>query len=455
MKIWQSQKLVNYWKRLTIGSVNRQIFRAAVTVGLFTILVKIVAVAKELVVAQKFGTGDDLDAFFIAFLIPSSIISVVAGSFNAALIPTYIQVREREGKKAAQKLFSGTTVWSLGLLGITTILTVASAPWYLPLMARGFSPEKLDLTFHLLCAIAPLVMLTGFVVIWSAVLNAGERFAIAAVSPIITPIVTILLLLIVVKSWGIYALVAGLICGAALELTFLGIALHRQGISLLPRWYGFDSHLRQVTKQYLPMIAGALLMSSTSLVDQAMAAMLPSGSVAALNYGNKVIALPISLSTTALSTAVIPYFSKMVASDDWAGIRRTLNHYLRIIFVVTVVLGGFLFAFSELIVRILFQRGSFTANDTHLVAQIQSCFALQIPFYVAGILVVRLISAVKANHILMYGSAINLIANISLNYIFMQKMGITGIALSTSCVYAISFSYLFYNWCLLSRKYSP
>ncbi|MFN6516735.1 MAG: murein biosynthesis integral membrane protein MurJ [Nostoc sp. CreGUA01] len=447
------QSLVGYWKKLTSGSINRQIFGAAMIVGLLTALVKVAAVGKELLVAQRFGTGDDIDAFFIALLIPSFIINVIAGSFNTALIPTYMQIREQEGTKAAQKLFSGATISGLGLLGMTTILMVVLAPLYLPKIATGFSPQKLDLTFHLLCAIAPFILLSGIIVIWGAVLNAGERFALAAFSPIITPTVTIVLLLML-KYWGIFALAAGLVCGALLEIILLGIALHRQGISWLPKWYGFDTNLRQVIRQYFPMIAGGLLMCSTSLVDQSMAAMLLPGSVAALNYGNKVIALPMSLATTALSTAVIPYFSKMIAANNWTGTHRTLKRYIQIIFVTTTLLSAFLFIFSESIVQILFQRGSFTADDTRLVAQIQNCFALQIPFHVAGILVVRLISAMQANHILMWASAYNLINNIVFNYLFLHYFGVAGIALSTACVSALAFLFLSYFAHQIIKKHS-
>ncbi|MEA5579043.1 murein biosynthesis integral membrane protein MurJ [Anabaena sp. UHCC 0451] len=452
MKIWRdlghkvqpSQNLIDYWNKMTSGSINRQIFGAAVTVALFTVLVKLVAVVKELVVAHRFGTGDELDAFLIALLVPSFVINVIAGSFNAALIPTYIQVREQEGKQAAQRLFSGVTIWGLGLLVITTILMLVAAPLYLPVIANGFDRQKLDLTFHLLYAIAPFILLSGISIIWSAVLNAGERFALAAFSPIFTPGITIILLL-GFESWRTFALAAGLICGTAMEIVILGIALKKQKISLLPKWYGFNPHLHQVTKQYVPMIAGSFLMCSTGLVDQSMAAMLPSGSVAALSYGSQVITLPISLATTALSTAVIPYFSKMVAHQDWTNIHHTLKHYLKIILIVTVPLTLLLIVFSEQIVQLLYQRGSFTVNDTQLVAKIQFYFAFQIPFYVANILVVRLISAMQLNYILMQVSGLNLIINIVLNYVFMQWMGIIGIALSTSCVYVFCFLYMFTN----------
>lgn len=443
MKNGLHQKYLAFWNKLTSGSTNRKIFGAAITVGLGTAFVKVASVVKELVVAWKFGTADELDAFLIALVIPFFITNIIAGSFQAALIPTYIRVREQEGIKAAQQLFSGATVWSLGLLTITTILMLVLSPLILPLIARGFSPEKLDLTYKLLWVISPIILLSGVMTIWGAVLNAGERFALVAIAPIITPAIT-MLFLFGINAWGVFNLAFGLVGGQLLEIVAVGIALRRQGVSLIPQWYGFDSHLREVAGQYAPMIAAASLMCSTGLVDQSMAAMLPSGSVAALNYGNRIIALPITVTNTALSTAVIPYFSKMVAREDWTSVRHTLKRYMALIFALSIPLTGLIILFSEPIVQILLQRGSFTANDARLVAQIQACFAFQIPFYIASILVVRLISAMRYNQVLMWGSAGNLIVNIGLNYLFMQWLGVPGIALSTSGVYLFSFLFLFF-----------
>lgn len=444
------QSLLRYWNKFTTGSTNRQIFGAAITVALMTVFVKAAAVGKELVVAWRFGTGDELDAFLIAYIIPSFIINVVAGSFNAALIPTYVRVREQEGMAAAQRLFSSVMVWSLGLLGITTLLMVAAAPLYLTWIAQGFSSEKLNLTFRLLCLIAPVVLINGMVVIWGALLNAGERFALAALSPIFTPASSVFFLLMA-PSLRIFALAVGLVCGLLLEMIILGLTLKRQGIFLLPRWYGFDRALRQVSGQYTPMLAGAFLMSSTTLVDQAMAATLSPGSVAALNYGYRVIAFPISLATTALGTAVIPYFSKMVAHHDWGKIRHTLQRYLLLTLVFSIPITGFIILFSTSIIHLLFQRGSFTESDTYLVSKIQALYALQIPFIIGSILLVRLISSLQANQVLMWGALLNLLSNVIVNYLLMKKLGVAGIALSTSCVMMISFCFLLVNCLYLSK----
>jgi putative peptidoglycan lipid II flippase len=439
--LWQ--KIADRWQSISTGSVNSKIFSAAIVVAGGTLFVKLIAVVKELVVAWKFGTADELDAFLIALMIPSLLITIIAGSFNAALIPTYIKVRDQEGRAIAQQLFSGATIWSIGLLAITTFVVIAAAPLYLPPITGGFNPQKLALTYRLLWVVSPMIILTGIGTIWGAVLNAGERFALVALAPILTSAATIVLLLLN-QSWGIFNLAVGMIVGQLLEMMVIGGTLRKQGISLALKWYGFDHNLKEVASQYAPMIAGSFLMASTLLVDQSMAAMLPSGSVAALAYGNRIIALPITIATTALSTAVIPYFSKMVALNDWKSMRQSLKHYLGLIFAAAIPLTGLIILLSEPIVKLLFQRGSFTAENTQLVAQIQSCFALQIPFYIGCILVVRLHSAMRNNQMMMWGSAGNLIVNVGLNYLFMQWWGVRGIALSTSCVYLFSFVFLLF-----------
>jgi putative peptidoglycan lipid II flippase len=448
MKMRWYRKYLDLWQKLTKGSINRQIFAATVTVGLLSGLVKFASVGKELVIAWRFGTGNELDAFIIAMVVPAFIINVVAGSFKSALIPTYIRVREQQGQKAAQQLFSGISILALGLLTVTAIAVTVTAPWYLPFLASGFSPEKLHLTTRLLWSLSPLIWLNGIISIWGGVLNAGERFALAAFSPAITPLAMVIMLL-AFPNLGIYSLSIGWICGSFLEIVILGKGLSRQKISFWPKWSKYDANLIEVSSQYFPVVTGAFLMCSTDLVDQSMAAMLPSGSVASLSYASRVIALPLTLTTLALGTAVVPYFSKTIAQKNWSKIKHTFNYYLKLIFITTVPLTIILMIASKLIVQILFERGSFNAEDTQLVSQIQICYALQIPFYISTIFVVRLINSLGVNYFLAWGSGISLLLNIVGNYAFVQWIGIQGIALSTSCIYLFSFIFLY----ILTKKY--
>lgn len=438
-----SHKLIGAWKNITSGSVNRKIFGAALTIAIFTALVKVAGVIKELIVAWKFGISDDIDAFLIALLIPAFISNIVGSSFGAAFVPTYLHVLEKEGVKNVKKLFTGVTIWGLALLSIVATLVVYTAPTYLPWIAAGFSKEKLELTFNLLCIIALSIPLTGIIYMWGSTLNAGEHFALAALLPALTPTITIFFLF-GFQEWGVFALATGLVCGAILEIIALGVALHQQGISLSPKFNYLDTHLYQVVKQFIPMSVAAVLICSAGIIDQSMAAMLSPGSVAALNYGNRLILPIISLIGTALNTAVIPYFSKMFVSEDWRGLSLTLNKYLKIIFLFFLPLTGLVILFSEIIIKITFQRGIFTSESTSLVSQIQSFYVLQTPFYIANILLVRLITSMELNHLIMCVSGLNLVINVGLNYLFIQWIGIQGIALSTSCMFIFSCFYLLY-----------
>ena len=417
---------------------GRKIFNAAASVAVCSAVAGLASTAKELAVARWFGRGDALDAFLIAYLLPAFLVALVAGSFNAAMIPTFIEVREREGKEAAQRLFSGVMVLSAALLVGVSVLLGILAPYFLPLLGSGFGPAKLMLTRHLLYALLPFIVLSGLAVAWTAVLNAGERFGLPALSAVTTPLCIIGFLLLLGNDWGVYTLAVGTVTGVSLQAAVLGWLLRTRGVRLEPRWHGLEPGLRRVVGQYAPMLAGALLMGSTELVDQSMAAMLAPGSVAALNYARKIVSLFIVIGATPLGTAALPYFSQMVANRDWSGCRRILKVYSRAIVLITVPITAGLVCFSHPLIRIVFQRGAFTAVDTAVVSRVQALLSLQIPFYFLAQLGVRLISALKRNWVLMAIAGVNMVVNVFFNLLLMKYWGVAGIALSTSFVYIVA-----------------
>jgi putative peptidoglycan lipid II flippase len=419
-------------------SLNRKIFRTAVVVGLFTLVVKACATAKELVVARSFGRSDELDALLIAYLLPAFVLGLLNGAFATAIIPALVGTREKQGPEAAQELFSGAMLVNAFLLAGTAILLGLLAPVFLPYLGSGFTAAKLHLTRQLLCVLLPFVVFGGLAGAASAVLNAVQKFALPAVVPLCTPLLTILFIVVGAARLGAFVLAAGLTIGSVIEAGLLVWLLQRHGMSLRLRWTGFTPEIRGLMGQYVPMLAGAFLTSSTGVVDQSMAAMLPSGSVAALGYGNKIVTLVLAIGGSSLSTAFFPHLSTLLARNDWDQCRDTLRKYSLLLIMATLPLTAFLVLFSRTLVGLLYQRGAFTAADANLVSKVQIAYALQIPFNFCGLLMVRFLSAVRRNDVLMYLSGINLVLDIVLNLVFMRRWGVAGIAFSTSLVYAFS-----------------
>jgi putative peptidoglycan lipid II flippase len=438
-------KILAYLKDLVAPvSTNRRIFRAAATVGVISVGVKSIATLKEVAVANYFGRGEVIDAFLVAFLLPGFVVVLVAGSLNAALVPTFVQVRQNEGEEAARQLFSSCMLGSQALSIGLAILMAATANFLVRAIAPSFSAANSQLCTHLFRFLLPIIVCGGVTANCAALLNANKCFWLPALSPILTPLFAVALLLTRARTFGVLCLVFGALLGGFLECVLLGLALSRRGIHLWPLRFADTPYVRQVGRQYIPLLVGSLLVSGVTVVDQSMAAWLSPGSVAALVYGNRVVSVLVALTATSLSAAVIPYFSEMVASRNWAACRHTLQTYTRNLLLLMTPVCVLLIAFSPAVVRLLFQRGAFTAKDTLVVSRVQAMYALQIPFGAAGLLYVRMLTAMKRNDLVMISAGISLVLDVILNLICMKFFGVAGIALSTSLFYAASLCFAFF-----------
>ena len=394
-------------------------------------------------VAWRFGTSGDLDAFSIALVIPFSLVNIAATPFQTAFIPAYVQVQQREGAVAAQQLFSSSLVWILGMFAAVIGFMLLSGPFYLPLLASGFTPDKLRLTFQLLCLVSPMVLLVGTSFLLAGILNVRDQFALTAFTPLITTGLTILLL-VLARGLGIYALALAVTGGAILELLVLSVTLRRQGISVRPRWYAMSDQLGRIIKNSSSLILGNLLMAGTQLIGIAVAARMATGSVAALSYANKMTLLSAGLLATSFGTATISFFAKMSAQQDWRELKSTLHHFLGIAFLITCPITVLIMLFATPLTRLLFQRGAFGTTEVAVVSELIFYLALQIPFYVTNVLIAKIFLALQMPRVILFGSAINLVVYAAVAYILSARLGLIGIAIATSVTYLCSFLVLYF-----------
>jgi putative peptidoglycan lipid II flippase len=175
-----------------------------------------------------------------------------------------------------------------------------------------------------------------------------------------------------------------------------------------------------------------------------MAAMLPAGSVSALVYGNRFVSVVIALLAGAVSTAVTPYFSRMIARGDWRGCRHTVRTWVRLTALVSVPLTALLIAGSHTVVRVAFEHGAFGPRDTAVVAAVMAMYAIQIPFFVTSRVFYRFIVAMRRTDLALFCGMLNLILDIVLNLVLMRWMGVAGIALATSLWTVSTFFFLWY-----------
>ena len=426
------------------GSINRRIFRAAVSVTAVGVLVKVVATFKEIAVAGTYGRSDAMDAFLAASLIPGLLINLISESINQALVPTLIRVREREGRDRAQELLSSSMLWMCMLLTAASAAMALAARGFFPLIASHFAATKLDLSVRIFYALLPVVLITGIATNCTAVLNTFDRFALPALAVVINPLAIIAGALLLSGRLGIWAMVYATLAGALVHAGVVASMMDSHGYRFRLRWHGMTAATREVAHQYGVVLLSAVVASGGLLVDQSMAAMLPAGSVSALVYANRFVGVVLTLLAGAFSTAVTPYFSRMIAVQDWAGCRHTLRTWVRLTALVSGPIAFVLIFGSRTLIRITFQHGAFGPTDTKVVAPVLIMYAIQIPFFVSSRVFYRFLLAMRRTDLIFYCGAINLILDIVLNLILMRWFGIAGIALATSLWTVSTFLFLWY-----------
>ena len=423
-------------------AVSWRVLFQMLTVGASTGLVKMAGAAKVVTTARAFGTSDGLDAYLVAFLLPAFVCDTLAGSLTSSLVPTFIEVRELQGRDAAIRLYRSVLAAGTGLLAAAALLVGVFAPWIFRLLASSFDRNKIALTCSLFWVMLPTVPLSAMSTAWRAILNTEGRFALPAMLPALTPVASIALLFAFGRTWGVYTLALGTLAGGLAEVALLAVAMLRRGHPILPRWYGRDRALDQVMAQYLPVVASILLLGGSPLIDQSIAAMLSSGSVAALSYGTRVSAVLIAMGPGAVATAILPHFSRLTVNPDWDHLRHSLRSYAGIILAVTLPVVALLILFSEPMVRLFFERGRFTGAATELVTRIQRFSLLQIPAAMVMALALRLVSSMKANRLLARVAAFYAVLNLALDFVLARTLGVAGIPLSTAIVQFAALLYL-------------
>lgn len=433
--------------------VHRKIVSTTIIIAGISLLVKVVAMVKELVVAQQFGVGDALDSFLIAFMIPSFIIQLISGSLNNAMIPTYIEVREGEGRRESIELLHSVQFITFIVLLVITILLIILAPILIQIVYPHFTERQLLLTEHLLELLSTLIFITGIQVLWSAVLNAGERFVATSFVPLITPFLVVMGL-VFIHGIGVFSYAISWVVAASAETAVLGLFVWKAGIPLVPKWYGLSPWVKQVLSQYTPMAAGTLLLSSSTVIDQAMASSLGTGSISELSYGSKLVSVGLGIGSMAIGTAVLPHVSKLVAKRDWVSLKKTYWFCFILVVAAAIPATAIFILFSRPLIHLLFEHGTFVSADVVPVSHVQILLSLQVPFYMLNIVAVRLIEALKGSHVFVLGNLISASVNIGMNFVLMHSMGVSGIALSTSIVYCVSFIHLFIRLQYLVRRAS-
>ena len=191
------------------------------------------------------------------------------------------------------------------------------------------------------------------------------------------------------------------------------------------------------------MLAGQALMSFVGIIDQFFAAHLGTGAIATLSYANRILALLLGLGATAVGRATLPIFSKTEAQGGAQG-HRLASHWVRLLFLLGVIALIVGWGLAPWAVRLLFERGAFTAEDTLAVSEVLRVGLLQLPFYFAALVLVSVLASQRQHKLIAIVASVNLIAKLGANWAFVPLLGVSGIIAGTAFMYMVGFALLWW-----------
>ncbi len=422
-------------KEKVIKALNNATLVNVFVAGLSTFLVSGMGFFKEMIIADHFGLSELLDTFLIAILVPSFISGVFLGSFHSVFIPNYVS--ELKTGKQIGAFQSSSFIVTTCIAFLFLVIAYLFTDIYLETFLKGHSITYYSLIKTQFYYVAPCILFWGFNSVINGLLTIDNEFRYSSISSIFTPICIIICVIFFREELGVTVLAMGTLIGSVLGFIFILSVAIKRGVIILNKPDFKSKNIKTLFRQLPAKLSASLISGINPLIDQFFSAQLIVGSIAALNYGIKIPAFTISIVGVAIGNVLLPYFSKNAVDNKIENFQK-LNKILKLILIGSTVVVIIVILLSKPIIKLIFEGNAFDSSDTNIVFRIQQMYLLQVPFYIAGLIMVKFLTSVNRNNFMVFTSVINLIFNIVLNYILIKIMGVYGLALATSIVAIIN-----------------
>jgi putative peptidoglycan lipid II flippase len=386
---------------------------------------------REVVNAQYYGTQWEMDTFLAAAVIPTILFGVFNGALLSALVPTFTEYiangRDDEGWRLANTIINALFI----ILSVCAVLGWIFAPLYVPLIAHGFPAPQMGVAVRMTRWLMPSIIAVSMAGVFSAILNAHERFRAASLTGIALNAVTIACVIVLNHKYGIYALVLGTALGLFAQMLIQVPAL------LLTRRYRLTLDLRhpglgRMWGMLGPIIVGSAAGQIAIFFDRYFASTLSPGYMAGMNYATKVVNFPQQIFAAAIATVIFPLLASQFARENRLAVGKSVIMGLRLVNFITIPSVCALLVLAFPIVQTLFERGTFRASATQLCAGLLPYAAVGLVALAANVVLTRCAFACKETSWTVGISVFTVVVNVLLSVLWLPTLGARGLLLANS-----------------------
>ncbi len=410
---------------------KNQIAKNASIVMIFSLLAKLSSFLVELLVASGMGATKETDAFYMVYGIVQIIYPMISVGIWKVFLPEYktriVLDRMEEANEMTHKLL---TVFSI-ISGIIILLVFCAPKPVIFVFAPGFDESSSLISQNLLRIVIFILIFNTSATFASAILQSHGEFSKAQFKEVLVHVPPLLYLLIFRGKADIKGLAYSIVAGAAAASITSTIFARKHYRYRLPGKL-IDSNVLAILKQVPVTCLNSIINQLNNIIDKMFASTLATGAVTYLNYGSKLIHLFDGIFSTAISTALFPYLTELVARKDEEKLKSFLKNYIVLISLILLPVTAIIVMYPVEIVKIVFGHGKF---DDASVAQT----ALVLLMYGIGLLLMCLTTIIndifyilKRTNILLWTTVLMIVSNIILDFAFVRIWEVAGLALATT-----------------------
>lgn len=413
-----------------------------------TMLSKVLGFFREIVLANFYGTSSHADVFLVTLNIPGLIIAVIGSVVATIYIPKYIEIKENLGENEALKFTNNMLNICAVMAIIIAIFGLIFTKEFIDILAGGFEGEKFNTAVTFTKIMMPGVLFLSVSKLLSSYLQANDSFTVPAL--IGTPYNIIIIISIVISAFTDFKFLAvGAVIAMASQMIFQIPFAFKKSYKYSKYFNLKDKHIKELSILVLPMLISSSISQLNIAVDRALATTLGDGPVSALNFASRLNDFVMALFVASIITVIYPKLSKLSNSDDKEGFRNTIVKTSNSIILIVLPIAVGAIVLAEPVVRILFQRGQFDVESTHMTAVALRLYSIGLIAVAVRDVLNRIFYSLSDTKTPMINGSIALIINIILNFALINVIGYAGLALSTSISSILTVILLFVS---LKRK---
>lgn len=450
------------------ASPRHSLIAGARVTSLGTLVSRVLGMLRDVATAALFGMsqGGVMDAFVVAFRIPNTFRRLFGeGALSASYLPVLTAELEISPQRA-RNLASAVFLW-LGLL-LMVVLALLESACGLVWLVWGDVPG-FGLLTGLTALMLPYMLFICLAAQAAATLYAHGHFAAPALAPALLNACWLVGVLLLAPLWSddkqvqAYLVAACVLVSGVLQWLLQMAVLRRFGYRFEYDWNASRTAVKQIAWAMVPMTLGLAVTQINTLLNSFLAwglstpagdpeffecfgrrvvYPLSQGAAASIYYGERMYELPLALLGVAVATSIYPLLSRHAARGDREAVGRDLTFGLRLVLFLSVPAAAGLVLISEPLARLLFERGSFTADDTARAARVIACYAAGVWAYCATPVVVRGFYALGDRGTPVRIGCVAVGVNLALNLALVWPMAEAGLATATSMAAVVQASLL-------------